>query len=150
MGQKPVIDLSNSADALFQQKVITLTLIPFYWINQNEREYCLKTGLDHLDQQVATYFQQSAQALRHIVTNEDFKRYYRLLAYVYKDGHLYVTLEKVQQRVFIVEDCHLLRSIISQAPRDIIFDADILKQSPFLDDLGPIRLGLDVKEIDYL
>ncbi len=144
-------DLKNTTEIIFEQKVILLTIVPFYVINKEEFEYNLSTGNDQLDESVNEKIKKCEPYLEKLLSNNC---QYNTLAAVTKDNRIYLTVEKTNKEIFDSDDCDFIRKFFDRYNQNdqklVIINKNEAETSPFFEDLGDLQLGFAVDQIDYI
>ena len=144
-------DLKNTNDMIFNQKVIFLTIAPFYIINTEDFEYNLSTGNDKLDDIVTVKVTKCLPYFKELFKN-NFE--YETLVSFTNNNKIYLTVEKTNNETFSSNDCEFIRNFFDKYNKDekklTVICEDEATLSPFFEDLGDIKLGFNIEQIDYI
>jgi len=144
-------DLKNNEEIMFEKKVVLLIVRPIYIINEDEFEQNLATGNDALDLSIDEKIKKCENYLQNLVLN-NLK--YNTLAIVIKDQKIYLTIEKINKSTFEITDCESIRNFFDNynhnSKKLTIMNEVEADTSPFFEQLGDIKLGFIVEQLDYM
>lgn len=147
---KPITDLSLQTRENFGKRVVLVILKPFYIVNKSEFDNNLDSGNDALNMLIEKRISADHTNIKDIFSE------YNILDYLYIDNKIYITIENADRYIFTIFDCQRIRNKLdgynnnmSISTRNIL-SVDEANESPFYEDLGPLELGINVTEINYL
>lgn len=143
-------DLKDQPDLILDKKAILITLTPNYILNDHEIVYNLDTGSESLNHTIHYKLNDIIVEIKKIL-GELFQL--KTLACIYEKHKFHITLEKFDQTIFDLNDCSIIRQSIlkyNQYDQAIMIMSEDEANLSMYDDLGPIKLGLNIDQIDFI
>lgn len=144
-------DLKDSSDLALEQRAILIVFKLAYIINDGEIINNLDTGNEILNIELEKKILNLTGSIKQL-----FLQKYKLniLACMLQNYVFHITVEKLDQSIFDLNDCLIIRQSLNNYNQyneafDII-NEDEANATLFYEDLGPIKLGLIVDTIDYI
>jgi hypothetical protein len=149
-----VDDLNDSNDLAMDKKAILITLKPVYIINDTSTNGeiidNLDTGNELLNQKIEQKLCNVTTTIKQLLSELKFN----VLACIQQNTIFHITIEKIDQSIFDLNDCKFIRQSINEYNQynkaiTIITEEEACI-SLFYEDLGPIKLGFMVGHIEFI
>lgn len=147
-------DLNDVNDLVMDKKAILITLKPTYIINDltpnGEIIDNLDTGNELLNQKIEQKLSNTTLTIKKLLLELKFN----VLACIQQNTLFHITIEKMDQSIFNIDDCKFIRQSINDYniynKAMIIITEEEAYNSLFYEDLGPIKLGFIIGQIAFI